>query len=329
MSPVEQLLSIVAVVALLAILYAVFYRRDLLQRSFFLDKHLLERGMNKPVLWLYYNDSEVNSRQWLDFGQRSSRALSVPILNLLYQRIVELNQEQYRVEVISGLSGLAALLGPDVPIPAPLQNPLAAVNEAERAWIRTAVLSRFGGLWLEPSVVCLRPFGPLPENKVVFFGTDPNETYAGQQGTFIPSQRAIWVPTPQHPMMMEWEAVCRDRVEHKRGGEQIRRDFAWDYVRFSDQYKSLGIMVDPHAEGARTSCGKRIQVEDLLAATVNGHLPFSFAREDAVVFIPLPYEELQRRKNEQWFLRSSEEQILGSDLVVTALLSRSPLSPPK
>lgn len=321
MSPSERLLFIFAFVAILAIAYAVVYRKDLLQRSFFLDKKLLERGMDKPVIWLYYNDSEVNSRNWLDFGYRSSRAIQTPYLNLLYQRIVELNKDHYRVEVISGLSGLAALLGPDS-LPACLQNPLASVNEAELNWIRTAVLCRFGGLWLDPAVICIKGFGKPLADKVVFYGTDSNESYAGHQGTLVPGQHAMWIPTPQHPMMVEWEAVCRERIEQKRGGEQIRRDFAWDYVRFSDQYKGLGIVVDPHAEGSRTNQGKRIQLEDLLGATVNGHLPFVFASEAAVVYVPLPYEELLKSKNYQWFLRSSEQQIMESDLVVTTLLSR-------
>jgi hypothetical protein len=321
MSPSERLVFIFAFVAILAIAYAVVYRKDLLRHSFFLDKKLLERGMDKPVIWLYYNDSDVHSRNWLDFGNRSSRAIQIPYLNVLYQRIVELNKDHYRVEVIAGLSGLAELLGSDS-LPASLQQPLASVNEAELNWIRTAVLARFGGLWLDPAVICIKGFGKPHSEKVVFYGTDENESYAGQKGTLVPGQHAMWVPKPQHPMMMEWEAVCRDRLEHKRGGEQIRRDYAWDYVRFSEQYKSLGIVVDPHAEGSRTAQGKRIQLEDLLGATVNGKIPFTFAAESAVVYVPIPYHELIISKNYQWFLRSSEKQIMESDLAVTALLSQ-------
>ena len=61
--------------------------------------------------WLYYNDSDVNSRLWQDFGARSARVLNVPFLNLCYNRIVELNKKTYKVEVIGGLTDLASRLG--------------------------------------------------------------------------------------------------------------------------------------------------------------------------------------------------------------------------
>lgn len=42
----------------------------------------LKIGMNYPVIWLFYNDSEVNAREWADFGARSSRVINIPILNM-------------------------------------------------------------------------------------------------------------------------------------------------------------------------------------------------------------------------------------------------------
>ena len=44
---------------------------------------MLNTGAERPPLWVFYNNSQVNSRQWSDFGARSSRVLNIPILNLL------------------------------------------------------------------------------------------------------------------------------------------------------------------------------------------------------------------------------------------------------
>ena len=321
MSPFHMLISILVVLFLVAITYAFFYSKDLLQKNPFLDKHLLERGMTKPVIWLYYDTSDVNSQQWSDFGARSSRALNIPFLNLCYESIVKHNKEHYRIEVIGGLSGAAELLGGWDQLPPGLRDPISPVNEAEMNYIRAAILAKHGGLWLSPYCICMKGFGPLPKEKTVFFGTDLEETYAGPDGTVVPGFRALWSPYPDHPMFKEWALVTYARVAQKRGGEQIRGDAKWDYVRFTTDYVQTGIMVDPAAECMRKKDGKRIQLEDLLASGTDGNLPFDVSGYQ--VYIPFPWTELRDREMFGWFLRMSEAQIMASDLAVKYLLEQS------
>lgn len=310
---------ILAFVAILFIIaYAFYYSKDLIQMNPFLDKNLLKRGMDKPAIWLYYDTSDVNSRQWLDFGARSSRALNIPFLNLCYETIVKHNKDDYRVEVIGGLGGVAELLGGWNNLPPGLRDPIAPVNDAEMNHIRAAILAKYGGLWLVPSSICLKGFGKLPEDKVVFFGTDLDETYSGSSGTNVPGFRALWSPKPAHPMFNEWAAVTYARVAQKRGGDQIRGDAKWDFVRFTNEYVNTGIIVDPAVEGMRKKDGKRIQLEDLLASGTEGHLPFDLSAY--TVYVPFPWEELRDREMFGWFLRMSEDQIMSSDISVKYLL---------
>ena len=303
------------VVVLVASVYAMTYSKQAKWMNPFIDKHLLERGLSKPIIWLYYNDSDVNQRNWADFGARNSRALNVPFLNLCYERIVALNHNEYQIRTIAGLTGLAELLD-EGSLPDDLKNPIAPVNEAEMNWIRTAVLAKYGGLWVSPYVIALKPFGVLPKDKVVFFGTDLDETYSGSAGTPVPGFNALWVPISSHPMFMEWAAVCKDRIQMKRGGQQIRHDENWDFVRFSSKYG--GIMIDPHSELSRKADGKRLQLEDLLASGIDGVIPFTVYPHS--VYVPYSYKEMQERRMFGWFLRMSEQQIMESDLAVSALL---------
>jgi len=142
MSPINRLLLVIAVLFIAAVAYAFYYSSDLLKKNPFLDKNLLKRGMDKPTIWLYYDTSDVNSRQWLDFGARSSRALNMPFLNLCYETIVRQNQEDYRIEVIGGLTGVAELLGGWDQRPPGLRDPISPVNEAELNYIRAAILAK-------------------------------------------------------------------------------------------------------------------------------------------------------------------------------------------
>lgn len=322
MDPFLTLVGVLVVLLIISCILAAVYSSDQIRKNPFLDRHLLQKGMDRPVIWIYYDHSEVNARQWSDFGARSDRALNIPFLNLCYQSIVHHHSDSYRVEVIGGLAGAADWLGGWDQLPPGLRDPLSPVNEAERNYLRAAILARYGGLWLSASTVCLKSFGVLPKDKTVFFGTDLDEMYAGPQGTVIPGFRAIWCPVPQHPMFVEWAAVAYARIASARGGSQIRGDEKWDFTRFTTQYVHTGIMVDPSAEVMRKKDGKRLQLEDLLASG-------TAAPTCSAVFVSFPWRELLDRRMFGWFLRMSEEDIMTSDLAVSHMLRTSlqPLAP--
>jgi hypothetical protein len=299
---------------LLSLIFGLYYSKDIIAKNPFMDRNLLSRGMNKPVIWLYYDMSDVNSRSWADFGARSSRALNMPFLNLCYETIVAQNPE-YRVEVINGLTGVIQLLGADA-MPLRLRNPIASVNAAEMTWIRAAILAKYGGLWLTPYCVCVKPFGELPKDKARFYGTDIQETYSGSSGTSVPGFNAVWAPYAGHPMFVEWEQIAHRRLDQQKGGLQIRRDENWDWVDLSSKYS--GVEIDVHSELARKKGGRRLELEDLLATGHDGKLPFDVP--SCTIYVPIFWPELRDREIFGWFLRMSEDQIMKSDTSVKYLL---------
>ena len=100
----DSLWMTLTAIVLAAIILGSYYVRQSLKKSPWTDKNLFDRGMDLPSLWLYYDDSQVNSRHWYDFGARSSRVLNKPFLNLCYESIIRANGKFYRVEVIKGIS---------------------------------------------------------------------------------------------------------------------------------------------------------------------------------------------------------------------------------
>jgi len=292
--------------------------RDIVQEDAWQDKNLLNSGKDLPIVWLYYDESDVNSRAWADFGARSDRVLNVPYLNLCYESIVRATAPEYRVEVINGLTDLAHRLGGVDKMPTLLQNPLASVGEGELNWIRAAVLARWGGLWVAPSTIWIHRLGALPKDKTVFFGMDDETPYADKMGTGTPGLRVIWAPRSGMPLWVTWEAAARTRLDKAGGGRQIRHD---DY---SDAFLAISqnpaqVELRPWAERSRTGgAGKRIQIDDILA---NGIIPFDITSDN--LYVPVPWPELRDRSAFGWFLRMSEDQIMESDLVVTELFRRA------
>lgn len=305
-----------SLIVVLALLLAWYVSSSTIEENVYADRKLLKKNMDLPVIWLYVDNTQVNSRSWADFMARSSRAINLPFLNLCYESIVRQNQGVYRVEVIGGLSDVAVRLGGWENLPTPLQSNISPVGPAELNWIRAAILAKFGGLWLEPNSIALKSFGPLPSDKVVFFGTDDQETYSGPLGTKAPSLRAIWSPKPDHPLFIQWEGQAKRRLESAGEGKQFRNDWISDALDLASQYKEE-ISYRPLAELRRKPSGKLIQLDDLMMAGQEGDLPFTIFEES--VYVPIPIDELLSRREYGWFTRMSEEQILESDLVVSSL----------
>jgi len=272
----------------------------------------LKIGNTNPTMWIFYNTSEVNSRHWLDFGARSSHAINIPLLNILYRRIVSMNGKQYNVRALNGVESVAELFGGWEHLPTRLQQKKARVYVAEEDWIRTAILAKFGGLWISPYVVSLRPFGKLPDNTIVTFGQDADSGFS-----------CLWVPTPNNPIFIEWEQRIRSRLETQTGGFQIRGDSASDWKELIEESCATGVNIEarPFDELARNKrTNKKLQLEDILASGTGGRLPFEIP--DDAKYLAIPYHDLLERSSWAWFLRMSEEQIRSSDLALSHILSR-------
>jgi hypothetical protein len=311
----QQIWIPLIVLGVAAFFMGVYGFRTEIAENLFKDKHLLEKGLTMPTLWIYYNDSEVNSRWWADFGARSTRAINIPFLNLCYESIVAQNNQKYKIEVIAGVTDLASRLGGWQELPKGLQNPLAPVEKAELNWIRAEVLARFGGLWVNSATICLKPFPELPYEGAAFWGTDPDESYSGPNGTAIPSMYAMGAGKPKHPVFEQWAQAAFERLDKQGGGQQIRGDAKWDFVAFAQTDPT--VRVYPGVEVSRRPDGKRIQVEDLLSAGQEGSHRFKI-QPDAL-YVPIPWPEIQDRRMFGWFLRMDEDQILNSDLVISDL----------
>jgi hypothetical protein len=295
------------VVALGAAVYGNFRTKNTFE-----DDKLLERGLNTPTIWVYVDDTDVNSRWWADFGARSSRVYNMPFLNLCYQTIVRAATNKYHVEVISGLADAERRLGG---LPEPMRNKRLPLRDEEMTYLKVAFLEQFGGLWLGPATICLKPFPVLPKEKIVLFGSDPLETYAGPQGTFLPNQHALWSPRPHHPFFGKWRMILEGRIGRQAGGREIRNDKNWDILFVGTGQKDVLVM--PNGELTRKQGGRKIELEDLLAAGTGGDLPFAVPSN--VLYVPFPWPELLERRMFGWFLRLSETQVMESDLAVTHL----------
>jgi len=286
----------------------------------FHDKNLLKKGMDRPVVWVFVNTSDINSRNWSDFMSRGShRAINLPFLNVCYEKMVKKLKEQFRFEVIGGLEDLAVRLGGWEALPTPLQNPEAVLRAPELNWIRAAVLKTWGGLWVSPATIWLNPLAKMPKDKVVFFGTNPDDTYAKTSNA--PALDVVWSPKPEHPLFINWEAKVRARLEKRSGGSEFNHDELADAVDAINKFQADVTVLRLPEISRKGGARRRIELEDLLAAGTEGNIPFDVPANG--IYLPIPYPEILERENFGWFLRMSEDQILESDLVISHLFRKT------
>ena len=285
----------------------------------FQDDALLYKDMKKPTVWVYLNSSDVNSRSWNDFMGRSSKAINLPFLNLCYETIVKHTKQHYHAEVITGLADLAGRLGGWDKLPDTMRNPDMFIREPEMNWIRAAVLAKFGGLWVSPSTIWLKHMDALPKDKVVFFGTNTDETYSTNNS--VPALDVIWSPKAQHPVWVEWENTVRERLNFLTGGSEFRhderRDFAETLNKFPNDIQVLRLPEISRKDAPR----RRIQLEDLLERSGSADAAFDIPSNG--IYMPIALAELLQRENFGWFLRMSEDQILDSDMVISHLFRKA------
>ena len=87
--------TVIVPAAILTVAIAAAVYMNLQHKNKWSDDKLLERGKDTPTVWIYVDDTDVNSRWWADFGARSSRVLNLPFLNMCYQTIVSATGGKY------------------------------------------------------------------------------------------------------------------------------------------------------------------------------------------------------------------------------------------
>lgn len=284
------------------------------------DATLLGAAGGKPTIWWYVDDSQVNAREWLDWGNRSTREPNEPYLKLCQARAMALWGESFVIEPVIGRPAAINKLQEaatksqgaiKVEIPADVMRTPPALW---MAWCRAAFLSAFGGLWLDGSVLPMGHGVDLRDRCIgrdaLTFGTDPDEGLSDTKGTLAADGRSAgWAATPGHPV---WRGIARDTSALIAEGAQswsapeARRSLRYLW----DKHCSGTVGVDRTAEVSRDRYGRRLELETLLGTT-----EWQEGSLEGGLWVPLPdgRDGLERASPFLWFTRMSVDQIRESE----------------
>lgn len=303
--------SIVALLAVSAVVVLVAVARSTVYGAI---EPLISDKKKKYTIWWIVDDSQVNSRKWLDWNSRTSFEPNEPYLALCLRRARELWSDHFDIQPLVGRVAVHHRLeeaGVHVPEGADRSPPAVWMP-----WCRAAVLSSLGGLWIDGSVLPLRRDGVDLHAKVaaadiLTFGTEPDEGLcAAEESAPAAGRSAGWSRDGGHPM---WSGMERDLHAIIAAGEQswgaatARRSLRWAW----DKHCS-GSPIDRVAEVSRDTYGRRLELETLL-----GENTWPTGSTEGGFWVPFPdgRDGLERASVWAWFLRMSEEQIRASKFV--------------
>jgi hypothetical protein len=258
---------------------------------------------SKPILWFVVDDQGYNTRNWADFGARSSRALNIGFLNITRSRCIKTQGGAYEVRELLGRTAVSEIIyskGGRVP------NGVNTVHPTIwRAWARAALLSTAGGLYLDGMSLCLGPSfsDSIGAREDVVFGTEHNETHAAADSA--PGPYAGWASGQGH---IGWNGLADVLADLIDAGPT-----AWTAAVARNQIVEstvkhlmpfMSVLRDP--EWSRKEDGRALETEDILGRS-------EMAAPPSAVYVPLDKERLERDFTYNWFLRMSPEQILDPE----------------
>jgi len=287
----------ISAIGITVMLIVVFARSEGFQTKFASDDP-------RPVIWWYVDDVESNGRQWLDFGNRDTRDSNEPYLEICWERAQKLWGNEFRLERITGRKEMLQRIG--------MTRSFTWVDTCPPAlwmpWCRATILSRFGGLWLDGSVL---PFDSssllsrVAPHETLAFGTD-SDAATGEEG--CPGLSAGWARAPGDAVWTAQAHALADYI-HRGAWTAFETDGG---MRVLWSQTKTAVPIDRSAEISRDKYGRRLELETLLTETV-----WEGGAETRGAWVPWPRgrDELTRASPYGWFLRSSAEQIRNSDYV--------------
>ena len=156
------------------------------------DKNKIEDlgKINKPIIWIHI-EYNYNSRNWCNFGSRSSMELNMPYIYLTIQSIINNCGKDFHICLIDDY--IINELLPDYNID------LTRVSDPVKKHLRNVALMKvlytYGGVLMENSFICFRSIKPLydkiKESNRPFVGEFLNQANNNDLEVFAPSIKLI------------------------------------------------------------------------------------------------------------------------------------------
>jgi hypothetical protein len=274
-------------------------------QEYLLDDITLGKS-KKPILWIHV-PYEYNSRNWLNFGSRSSFDLNQPYLYLTFRSIIEHCEESFTVCVFDDNSFEKLVPGWNVNmniISSPILDNMRLLGMMKLLYI-------YGGMMCPLSFLCMKNLeglyskGTRGDKMFVCEMVDRNVT--STERNLFPSISFCGAPKECETV----KETC-DYVQYTMSNDYTAESkFLGSFDKWCAKKIQSGRMnmIEGIEIGSKTINDKSILVDDLMSNHYLDLYPGTYG-------IIIPSNEILNRKKYEWFARLSEKQVLESDTII-------------
>ena len=274
-------------------------------RKYLLDDSTLAKS-KKPILWIHV-PYEYNSRNWLNFGSRSSFNMNQPYLYLTVRSIIQQCDSSFTICLIDDNSFYKLI--PEWNIN--MNKISSPVSDNMRMLGIMKLLYIYGGLLCPLSFLCIKDLLPLYENgsdgNKMFICETVNRNITSTEYNFYPnlifSGAPKECPTVGNLIEFMQRTISKDFTAESQ--------FLGDFNRWCESRVRSGEIniINGKYIGTKTMDNTTILVDDLLS---NHYL--NIYTQTYGIYIPS--HEILQRHHYNWFCRMSEKQVMESDTII-------------
>lgn len=285
-----------------------------------IQKYLLNESTlmqsKKPIMWVHI-EFDKNARSWESFGSRTTENLNQPYQYLTIRSIIEKCGESFNVCIIDDDSFHKII--PDWSIkvnelPRPLRTHM-------RELAMSKVLYHYGGLLVPSSFACFHNLRPMYDAYIeqtqgssgVVIAELYTRTSTTSQTLFFPNTRFMGA-RKRSPVMKQYSEYLEQLISSDYTNEL---DFSgecgrWFYEKLVNGSNTV-VLIPAEEVGVKLMNGKPVLLEDLFGSH---DIPIS----PTAAGIYIPADEILKRTKYQWFARSSPEDVLSCNMVISKYL---------
>jgi len=314
----QKLLGAFVIITALGILYDKYKDKydpgeDNIQFNL-VQKHLLNgEGSDKPVMWVH-TEHNTNSRYWSSFYSRSNNKLNQPYINMCIETIVKWSGDSFNICLINDDSFHKLLPSWTInldKLPEPLKS-----RTRQLGLFR--LLYKYGGTIVPNSFLMMRDFLPYHKRylgkKGCYVGEFVSRNNISEKKRLFPSHRLVGCEKGNKTI----KDLCNYLEVSLSTDNSAAADFEGNLDRNLFKKVNSGVMsvIPGNLLGTKTKEGYVVLLDDLLK---EGLIKF-----DSEMFgIYLPKDEMLKRRNYEWFVRSNKVQILSGNTILAKMFTLS------
>lgn len=304
--------GIVILFSVMGILFKRYKRKfdpdEELKGNDLVKKYLLNENIiySKPNIWIHVK-KEKNTRNWINFGSRTTNDVNKPYIQICIESIIKYNQDKFNIFLIDDDSFSKLLSDWNVilsNVPEPIRGNVRRLGIMK-------ILYTYGGISLPRSFLCMTCLQSFFESTVykskMFCVENVNRSVNQLENEFLPDDKIIGCIKFSEKMKNYIEFLEKSIEEDSTDEFKVLgKKNLW----LNEEVEKFNIkLIDSRLVGMKSTDNVYVGIEELLGDSI-----ISFDKNKIGIY--LDECEIGKRNAYNWFNRMSKEQIFNSSTII-------------